>query len=250
MVNILETIEKLLMIFDGCFIPLTKLELNDSKNPKDDNLENITNDIIRTRLKYYFSDNLYKKKQFSLLDFKSVINDSIYLKWSQLLDKLDVVHQMYLYNVSENGYTRDIKCAFMIELSESLVEIVKEKTGLFDDLHPGEKGTSLRKCLKSAIDKFGYYIFQIEKNTCYEIFLTTMVNSRVNIMHIKRNIRTPFLIGAECALYECKMSLLYRVILFNLLGIDEDLYIDTLKKRVASLNDWKDILPNFIERIK
>lgn len=60
-----------------------------------------------------------------MLGFDSIITADLYCKWENLLDELDVVHQMYLYSLSNSGMTVDIKCAFLIELAEPLVEIVK-----------------------------------------------------------------------------------------------------------------------------
>ena len=42
----------------------------------------------------------------------------------------------------------DIKCAFLIELAEPLVEIVKNHTNCFSSLNPGNRGTTLKICLE------------------------------------------------------------------------------------------------------
>ena len=43
-------------------------------------------------------------------------------------------------------------------------------------------------------------------------------------MHIKRNCSGSYLNGPESVLYSIKISFLYRIVLFNLLGISPSLY--------------------------
>lgn len=50
----------------------------------------------------------------------------------------------------------DVSLAFLTELAEPMVEILKdlkEQKGLFEDLHPGKGGTSLLDCLKALADQ-------------------------------------------------------------------------------------------------
>ena len=121
-----------------------------------------------------------------LIEFDAVLTKELFCKWEQLLEELDVVHQMYLYSLSDSRITVDVKCAFLIELAEPLVEIIKSRTDYFSELTPGERGTTLKKCLDALIKKYGTEIFAKELSNNYEQFLSTMVNSRVRIMHIKR----------------------------------------------------------------
>lgn len=65
---------------------------------------------------------------------------------------------MYLYSLSNNGVTVDVKCAFLIELAEPLIEIVKEHTNFFSSLQPGPRGASLKNCLDALITKYGFDI--------------------------------------------------------------------------------------------
>lgn len=74
----------------------------------------------------------------------------------------------------------------LIELAEPLVEIVKKHTNFYASLTPGARGTSLKNCLDALITKYGVDIFERELSNDYEKFLSALVNSRVRIMHIKR----------------------------------------------------------------
>lgn len=137
----------------------------------------------------------------------------------------------------------------MIELAEPLVEIIKSRTDYFSELAPGERGTTLKKCLDALIKKYGTEIFAEELSNNYEQFLSTMVNSRVRIMHIKREQNGLHFNGNESILYALKMSLLYRRILFEVLNIDEIHYKEKLLKSVSRIDKWNDVLNCFLLKI-
>ena len=123
--------------------------------------------------------------------------------WMQLVRK---VNQMYLYATSAAGFTNDVKCAFLVELSESLIEIIgKENIKL--QRHPDEQG-KLKPSLRTIINCYGTNLFKNEIQFDLEKILSCLVNTRVNIMHIKINQRTPTLNGKESTLYAIKMSYL------------------------------------------
>lgn len=136
----------------------------------------------------------------------------------------------------------------MIELAEPLIEIVKKHTNFFSSLTPGLHGTSLKNCLDTLIKKYGVDIFRKELSNNYEQFLSSMVNSRVRIIHIKREQKGLFFNGNESGLYTLKMSLLYRKIIFEVLNINELDYKDNLIKCVSRLDEWADILDKFISK--
>ena len=243
------SIERLLMLLDGTFIPLSKIQLSESDMENEDILHSYEEQLIERRLSYFSSADFCNYSNDKMMQFDSVITADLFYKWEKLLDELDVVHQMYLYSVSNSGITVDVKCAFLVELAEPLIEIVKEHTNLFSSLFPGERGTTLRNCLEALIDKFGTDIFENELSNNYDEFLSTMVNSRVRIMHIKRKQKGLHFTGNESVLYSSKISLLYRRTLFELLGINENHYKDNLKKCVSELNIWNNVLNDFLIKI-
>lgn len=157
---------------------------------------------------------------------------------------------MYLYSLSDSKMPIDAKCAFLIELAEPLVEIVKAHTHFYSSLNPGERGTSLKMCVDALISKYGTDIFAKEITSKYDKFLQTIVNSRVRIMHIKRQQKGLFLNGPESVLYAQKMTLLYRKILFEILDIDEDTYKENMQSLIDSLDKWNDIQEKFLAKLK
>ena len=247
---ILTKVERLLMLLDGVFITLSEIQLSKSKTKDDVRLRSCADHLLKQRLSYFKSADFCNYSVDKLLDFEDVFTEDLFYKWEELLDELDVVSQMYLYAISDNRMPVDIKSAFLIELAEPLVEIVKQHTKFYTSLNPGSRGTSLKNCLDALISKYGVDIFKSELSDDYEKILTVMVNSRVRIMHIKRKQSGIYFNGLESVLYALKMSLLYRKIIFEILDIDEKDYKEKMEKNISKLDSWNDTLKNFLIRIQ
>lgn len=246
---VFSRLERLLMLLDGTFISLSEIQLSKSDTADENILRSCEVHLMKQRLAYFLSADFCNYSINKMIGFDSIITTDLFCKWERLLDELDVVHQMYLYSLSKDGMPVDIKCAFLIELAEPLVEIVKNHTALFSSLTPGARGTSLRNCLDALITEYGREIFESELSKDYEKFLSVLVNSRVRIMHIKRNQNGKYFNGEESVLYSLKMSLLYRKILFKMMEIDEVNYQDNLKKCVSRLDKWNDTLDRFFAKL-
>lgn len=184
--SIFSRIERLLMLFDGTFLSLSEIRLHGTDEAEKSKLNSCKEHLMRGRLSYFSSADFCSYSVDKLLEFDTTLTAELFDKWEKLLDELDVVHQMYLYSLSNSGITVDVKCAFLIELAEPLVEIVKGHTNYFSTLIPGARGTTLKSCLDALITKYGVDIFEKELSNNSEQFLSAMVNSRVRIMHIKR----------------------------------------------------------------
>ena len=218
--TVLSKIERLLMLLDGRFIQMKEMKFSESDVFSNDSLIPCAQNLIAQRSSYFCSADFCKNASYRLIDFENVFTPDLFSKWDDLLDELGVVHQMFLYSVSDSKITIDVKCAFLVELAEPIVEVVKERTYYFASLEPGSRGTTLKNCLDALIIKYGKEIFNKELSSSqYNQFLNVLVNSRVNIMHVKRNQRKPALNGKQSCLYAQKLSLLYRKILFELLQI-------------------------------
>lgn len=249
----LTKVERLLMIFYGYFVPLEELKFLQSSDFSDEQLILPANNLKAGRLSYFVSDKTFRLPQNTLVDcrdFNSIMSADMYSIWFDLLDELDTIHQTYLYMLSEGMATVDIRCAFLIELAEPLVEIVKHYTHYFTSLEPGKRGTTLKMCLDALITRYGEDIFAKELSSeKYDDFLSAMIKSRVKIMHIKRQRGGFFCNGNECAMYAWKMSLLYRCILFDLLKVDRQFYITRLKKCVDYIDNFDSIIEQFLYRV-
>ena len=246
--GVFTKIERLLMIFDGQFLNLENLEFTDSSDTEKNMLKSVGNNLMHQRLSYFKSSDLVSYKVDKLLEFEEVLNSDLYDKWEHLLEELDIAHQMYLYAMGDTKITVDVKCAFLIELAETLVEVLKVYTNSFQKLKPGD-GTSLKACVKALIEEYGKDIFEREMEANEKEFLSAVINSRVRIMHIKRNQKIKYFDGNESVLYILKLSLLYRRILLEILGVEKQVYVDKLRKCVSRLNRWNDTLDKFLLRL-
>ena len=120
---------------------------------------------MRTRLFTKDLRNVSKQLFFSFSKISepyvviSALTPALYEKWESILEDLDVAHQVYLYSLCDTNQPVDLRCAFLIELAEPVVEIVKANCPLFESLNPGKQGTSLRDCLRALITTYGSDIF-------------------------------------------------------------------------------------------
>lgn len=223
-------LEKFLMLFDGCFLEIRNIHFETGKSA-DASLEFLSEEYAKKRLRFYVTNKVFCQEG-KLLDWKEFLTDSIYSKWKLLLKELDITHQIFLYCTANNGIPMELKLPFLIECAEPLIELITIETGRFSSLSPGNRGTSLKMCLDAIISSYGMDIFLGEYAEPVE-FTQRLVNTRVRIMHIKRNSEKDIIAGMDILLYAVKMSLLYRRILLDLLGIDYQIYSQNLKRIVT-----------------
>lgn len=234
----LYALERLLMIFDGVFVNLADVEFSGSPDGDNGSVERAH--VLAQRLSYFKT-----AKHFSiddkLVEWDDALTDEIIAEWQRLLDELDIAHQTYLYDISDSGMPVDLRLAFLVELTEPLVEVVNKERHLFPSLAPGERGTSLKQCLNALINTYGSIIFGREMRDGFDECLKKLVDSRVRIMHIKTNrSKDMFYDGKHSVYYMRKLSLLYRVILLDLLGIPSETYAGRLRKRTGAFDCWLD----------
>lgn len=220
--DLFDSLDTLLMLFDGEFIPIIEaFALNVRSVPS-----TILTKKVEQRAAFYWSADYARDSYNRLVDFASVLCADLLHKWMKLRDELDITHQMVMYSMADTGLPPDCKCAFLIESFKALTEL----------LWPDQKKPSLSECLKKAIHQYGTSIFQEECAVNEDGFIRILVNSRDRIAHIKSVQNRDFLDGSESVLYCAKLSLLYRRILLDLLGVDYNCYSGHLSKAVQYWN--------------
>lgn len=230
-------IETLIMLFEGIFWNIKEITFSPISPLFCDEL---AEECKRRRLSYFETDKLFFWENQKLVDFSNLLTNDLLNKWEKILEDLDIIHQMYLYNLAETKIPKEIKLATMIEVFEPLVELIGEHESFFPALTPGERNTTLKMCVDATISKYGKDIFEKEYLKNKDAFLQIVVNSRNRIMHIKRKMQGKKCFnGCESLLYMVKFSLLYRVVLLNLLGIDCWLYKDNIISIVNSWHNWE-----------
>lgn len=246
--NIFCKVEKLCVLYEGKFLELHDFEVLDIYDNKIDSAQSFEN-IKATRLNYCTTIDVCRNHNTKLIDIFKFLDANIFNKWSKLLDELDLLHQIFLYNTSSIGFPVDCKVASLIEILEPTVELVTLYTNQFSSLKPGEKGTSLKMCIDALISMYGNDIFSKEYNKNSENFLQILVNSRIKVMHIKRKYDKKCLSGKESVLYILKLSLLYRNILLSLIGIDYKSYKDNLIKCITEWEQWQNVFQEFLNNL-
>lgn len=237
----LSQVERLLMIFDGYFVPISDMRFSYTAGgpaSTDADCATVRTHAMNQRASYYRSAD-FMLIPSKLVKFKDVLSAELFAKWQEILDDLDIVNQVYLYAVSDNGMPRDVTLAFLAEMSESMVELLKAKRDLFPSLTPGARGTALKDCLRSLIEQYGDVIFEKEMSGDFGDCLDRLRGTRVQIMHIKRNwAEGKRFDGKHCVLYILKLSLLYRAILLDLLDIEKDDYALELRRITDRIDRW------------
>ena len=231
-----QDFEKLLMLFDGKFYPIEDISLEEFEST-DTEMCDYSMQFLENRLEYYSSKDFCQYGFTKIIDFQEELNSNLYSHWKLLLEQMDISYQAFLYALSDNKNPVDMNLAFLVELAEPFVELIKENTFYCQTLTPGERGTTLKMCIDSLITHFGTDIFEKELSNDYSNFLDTAVGSRVRVMHIKKN-QKKYWTGKDCVRYSMKFSLLYRRILLELLGIQYSTYDDTLKNATETIDRW------------
>lgn len=220
----------MIMLMDGQFYPITSVT--------QDGVE-ITTSIQKKLLPNYFSADFMIGENNRLINFDEVLSETLFSNWCLIQEELDIVHNTALYCLSRVEMPVDMKCAFLIEAFIGVGEIIQSKKSEF--VLPKRKSrekSQLGLDLKYIISHYGQEIFRGEYQKDLEGFVQILVNSRNRIAHIKSKQNRKFLNGDESVLYLHKLSLMYRIILLDLLDIPLNRYKERLSNRIETINCW------------
>jgi len=239
--RILTSLERLLMIFEGYFQKLEKIAFIESDITSDQRLKHFALQCFERRLAYFSSSSVFEVSINTLVDYHDILNEDIFDRWINLLKDLDISLNTFFYFTSGLKIPIDVKVAFLIELATPFSEIIKVYDNKFRVEKDENKKTTLKTKLCALIKYAGADVFKAEEEILSEI-CTLLVNSRVRIMHIKRNYQNNYLNGEESILYSVKLSLIYRILIFKLLGINDTKYLDNIHRCTERWNQWNYIL--------
>lgn len=236
--SIYYSLQTLLMLFDGRFYPVTKA--NDGAD--------ITGSWLERELACYHSADFMTYHSNKLLDFDSVLCTKRFIKWIKLERQLDIIHKMVLYCLSTVKMPKDMQCAFMIEAYEGFSQLVSGRKNGYKLPEIGNNESKLQTYLIKIIKECDHGIFKQEADRDLNRFTKILVTSRNRIAHIQKKNSGDYLNGKESVIYLLKLSLLYRAVLFDLLGIPYELFDANLKDFVEKI-DRCDITQKFLERL-
>lgn len=223
-------LKRLLMLLDGQFYPPVSVT--------QDGVE-ITTSIKKKLLPNYQSADFMIGENNRLISYEDVLSEAIFSDWCMIQKELDIVHNVILYSLSNVEMPVDMKCAFLIEAFSGMGELIQNRRK--DFILPKKKSkdeSELGLRLEYIISHYGQAIFQDECQRNLGEFVQILTNSRNRIAHIKSKQNKRFLNGKESVLYLCKLSLMYRIILFDLLNVPQSLYQERLSNRVETINHW------------
>ncbi|MBQ9987641.1 MAG: hypothetical protein IJP28_04610 [Erysipelotrichales bacterium] len=240
--DVLNKMIRLLMLFDGMFTELVSFEMASDGYTPEDVLRKFEREYIEYYPSYHHSAGYCTVPLNKLMEFDQVLNAEVYNTWSWMTVELDVVHRMYMSALMEGGLPVDLKCALLIQQADPLVELVRDHKHYFASLTPGFDTHSLMTSLDVLISKYGTEIFAEELKYNYKEFIRMLESTGDRLTHIKRAQRNLVVSGDEPILYSMKMSLLYRVVLFDLLGIDKSVYMNSLVECVKFWDNWDGVL--------
>lgn len=230
-------IEQLLFVFDGRFYPIESAKMIDKmENPTI--YQNKVNGYFDNRPPIYQSIDICRYRLMKLVNFKDIDLSNALLEWARVSDELDIAFNMLLYCLSDIHMPVDCKISSMIEMTKPFGEIMGKYNDSFQIERTSDKNKlTLKTALAAVINTFGTEIFSKEINGDFKEFLDMMVNTRNKISHVK-SLRKKCLDGVQCAFYIAKLSLIYRKMIFILIGIDTELYNENIIKAVNAWDSW------------
>ena len=231
-------IEQLLFVFDGRFYPIESAKMID-KMDDPTIYQNKVDGYFDNRPPIYQSIDICRYRLMKLVNFKNIDLSNALLEWARVSDELDIAFNMLLYCLSDIHMPVDCKISSMIEMTKPFGEIMeKSNDGFQIERIDGKNKLTLKTALAAVINTFGTEIFSKEINGEFKEFLDMLVNTRNKISHVKSLQNKKCLDGVQCAFYIAKLSLIYRKMIFILIGIDTELYNENIIKAVNAWDKW------------
>lgn len=236
--HVFQYFEHLLALFDGCYWSIDRMEIEDDDG-KD--YDGYIEETINHRLGLYKSADICYEETKSLVDLCAINFDVIFTKWVELKNKLQLVHPMVMYCVAQTGITVDLKCASLIQTFAPLTEMIHND---YDETVPLKvtgkvKEPELRGNLETIINRYGnsfFFLDRTEEEKKNEI--DKLRNTRNTLMHVRIKPDQILLNPNECIGYTAKLFLLFRVVVFTLLEIPEEVYMERVKELGFQWENW------------
>lgn len=233
------SLETLLMLFDGQFYPVVSAFEDDTE---------ITQSWHKRALPSYSSADFMQGSGNALVDFETSVNAERLLKWINIREELDIIHKMVLYCFSSVQMPKDVQCAFVIEAFKGMSTLIEKERPNVKFQKDRYGHAYLKFALLYFLKEYGKSIFAEEMNRNLDEFAQILANSRNRIAHIKSEQDTDYLDESLHLLYLMKLSLLYRIVILDLLGVSSEINEDCLIKRVQWINEH-DAIANFLQKL-
>lgn len=231
------------MLCEGQFIEINEVSFISGEEATEP-LKRFSEICVDKRPNFYHSADFCKCPINCWINPISLLSQELFDNWIDLLDKLDIIHKVVLYNVSDVGITVDIKAMFLIESFEGLADLLKDEI----TFRKAKKGESQLKInLIAIINEHGKVIFKKEIAYGIEKVTKVFVDSRNRIAHVHTKPDRKFFNGDESLVYTVKLFYLYRVVLFHLLSIDTSMFEQEIKEAVETWDNHLGIIDRFLD---
>ena len=241
--GVFHYIDLFFMLCEGQFIEIKDVSFISSEEATK-SLEHFSKICVEERPNFYHSADFCKYQINCWLNPISLLNQELFGNWIDLRERLDIIHNMVLYNVSNVGITIDIKAMFLIESFEGLTDLLKNEI-TFRKAKYSE--SQLNIYLIAIINEHGNVIFQKEIAHGIEKVTKVFVDSRNRIAHVHTKPDRKFFNGEESLVYTVKLFYLYRVVLFHLLSIDTSMFEQEIKEAVETWDNHLGIIDRFLD---
>lgn len=239
LLEVYYSLETLLMLFDGQFYPVVSVF--------EDSVE-ITHSWKERALPSYSSADFMQGSGNVLVDFETGVNAERLLKWISLREELDIIHKMVLYCLSSVKMPKDVQCAFMIEAFKGMSTLIEKERHQVKFQRDRYGHAFLKPALLYFLKEYGKPVFEEETNRNLDEFAQILTNSRNRIAHIKSEQDEVYLTDGEYVFYLMKLSLMYRIVIFDILGVHSEVYENRLITRVQSINNHS-VVKNFMQKL-
>ena len=114
------------MLCEGQFIEINEVSFFSGEEATEP-LKRFSEICVDERPNFYHSADFCRYPINCWINPISLLSQELFDNWIDLLDKLDIIHNVVLYNVSNVGITIDIKAMFLIESFEGLADLLKDE---------------------------------------------------------------------------------------------------------------------------
>lgn len=214
------------MLFEGSFYKIKEIYF------LEDNGEFIKKtEIIDGLVDCYNSHNQFEKDLFWLGNLKEEAYKNILNKWNELFSDITLLHNVYLYSNCSINFPVDLRFFLQFQCFEPLAGLLKRK-GIID--YSAE--ADMNEKMESVIEKYGGVVFKKENDDGdTEAIVSKMINTRVRVAHSKNKCNV--LNGEQCWEYTLKLSIMYRLIILDLLGISPDCFLERVNNATEQINN-------------
>lgn len=206
-------------LYEGYFYETQKLEI--------DELDCI--EQIDTWLPYY------KSKQCWMvvpnLSMSCDLSDA-FKNWQNNVEKLGIIHQMFLYSAYSGDLTPDVKLALILQAFEPISYDLEKNNEIKIVPHNHRNPTDTRILFQDRL----YFIMLKYKDLLFfddnlDIVSERAANLRNKVVHLDRD-KKEVLTGQESGYYLEKIILMYTVLIFEMIGLEKEKYIEQIRETV------------------